>query len=311
MALAEIFGQAGCRGFLHATTLDGQHEVGLDPDEAVVPASVVKVLVAVEAETRMADGRLDPDERVLLTSARRTPGPTGFSLFRDGVEVSVRDLPVLMLTISDNVCTDALLDRIGLEAVNATAERLGLAGTVLGSNLQELIDSIARDTGFDDWAALEAWSDAETDPAAVQGAQDRLRLASALRPDAPTRTTARDMTRLLRLVWADEAGPAEACARVRWLMRRPHGRPRMTGGFGPGVGVAAKSGGLMGVVRNEIGVVTLPDGAAYAVAAFTRTEEPGADERAVDAAIGDAAAWAVADLSSRGRTRGPGAARST
>jgi fatty-acyl-CoA synthase len=34
--------------------------------------------------------------------------------------------------------------------------------------------------------------------------------------------------------------------------------------------VAAKSGGLMGIIRNEAGVVTFPDGAAYAVAVFTR-----------------------------------------
>ena len=57
----------------------------------------------------------------------------------------------------------------------------------------------------------------------------------------------------------------------------------------------------MGVVRNEVGVVTLPDGPPYAVAAFTRTDEPGADERAVNAAIGEAAAQAVAELSSRAR----------
>lgn len=186
---------------------------------------------------------------MLLPAAARTTGPVGFSLFRDDVEVSARDLTVLMLTISDNVCTDALLDRVGLEA-----------------------------------------------------AQDRLRLASALWPDSPTRTTPRDMTRLLRLIWTGRAGPAEACVRVRWLMTRQLTRGRLALGFGPECTVAAKSGALMGVVRNEVGVVTLPDCAAYAVAVFTRTDEPGADERAVDAAIGEAAAQAVAELSSRART---------
>lgn len=302
MSLEEIFGRAGCRGSLHATALDGDREVGLDADGAVVPASVIKVLVALEAESRLADGRLAPEERVRLAAARRTPGPTGFSLFRDDVEVSVRDLPVLMLTVSDNVSTDALLDLVGLDSVNATAARLGLTGTVLGSNLQELIDSIARDTGFDDWAAFEAWSDTETDRAALDAAQARLRGAAALQPTAPTRTTPRDMTRLLRLIWTDEAGPAEACGRVRWLMARQVTRNRLGLGFGPGIGVAAKSGALMGVVRNEVGVVTLPDGERYAVAAFTRTDDPGADERAVNAAVGEAAARAVADLSPRRRT---------
>ncbi len=297
MSLAEIFAAAGCTGYVHATTLDGAREVGLAPDHPVVPASVVKVLVALEAERRMADGRLAPHERVLLAESRRTTGPTGFSLFRDDVEVSVRDLPVLMLTISDNVSTDALLDRIGLDAVNAAAERLGLHDTVLASNLAELVDSLARDTGFADWAAFEAWSDAETDAAALARSDELLRGATALQPGSPTRTTARDMTRLLRVIWSGDAGPAEACARVRWLMTRQVTRERIASGFPPGVAVAAKSGALMGVVRNEVGVVTVPGGPPCAVAVFTRTETPGSDPRAVDAAIGAAAALAVGELS--------------
>jgi beta-lactamase class A len=130
-----------------------------------------------------------------------------------------------------------------------------------------------------------------------------LRGASALPPDGSTRTTARDMTTLLRAIWTDEAGPAEACARVRWLMARQLTRNRIAGGFGPGVGVAAKSGALMGVVRNEVGVVTPPGEPPYAVAVFTRTDGPGVDERAVDAAIGEAAAFAVAQL--RGQLQAP------
>lgn len=72
MSLGETFAGARCRGFLHATSLDGADEVGLDPDAAVVPASVIKVLVALEAETRLVDGRIDPGERVLLPSGART-----------------------------------------------------------------------------------------------------------------------------------------------------------------------------------------------------------------------------------------------
>ncbi|MGN6576651.1 MAG: serine hydrolase [Nocardioides sp.] len=295
MSFDEVFAAAGCTGFVHATTLDGRHEVGLRPDDAVVPASVIKVLVAVEAEAQMADGRLDPARRVLLRADRRTTGPTGISLFRDDVVVSARDLPVLVLTISDNVCTDALLDLVGLDAVNATAAR-GLRDTVLASNLAELIDSLARDTGFADWAAFEAWSDAESDATALAAADERLRAATALRPGSPTRTTARDMTRLLRLIWSDEAGPADACARVRWLMKRQITKERIASGFPPGVGVAAKSGALMGVVRNEVGMVTRPGEPPCAVAVFTRTERPGTDPRLVDAAIGRVAARAVAEL---------------
>lgn len=293
MSLGDIFESAGCRGFVHATRVDGRREVGLLPDEPVVPASVVKVLVALEAETRMADGRLDPVERVRVSA---TPGPVGFSLFQDHVELSVRDLVVIMLTISDNVATDALLDLVGLESVNATASRLGLYATRLGSNLRDLVDSIAQDAGFDSWKAFQGWVAGDPGPAEMSAAQARIRDAGALHPDAPTRTTARDMTRLLQAIWTDRAGPPDTCGRVRDLMARQLTRNRVAAGFGPGVSVAAKSGGLMGVVRNEVAVVTFPEEPPYAVAVFTRTDRPHVDARPVDAAIGQAAAHAVAAL---------------
>jgi beta-lactamase class A len=293
MTLPEIFERAGCRGFVHATRVDGRREVGLLPDAPVVPASVVKVLVALEAETRMADGRLDPVQRVRVSAL---PGPVGFSLFQDHVELSVRDLVVIMLTISDNVATDALLDLVGLDAVNATASRLGLDATRLGTNLRDLVDSIAQDAGFDSWKAFQGWVAGEPGPEELSAAQAGIRAAAALRPDAATRTTARDMTRLLQAVWTDRAGPPQACARVRDLMARQVTRNRVAAGFGLGVSVAAKSGGLMGVVRNEVAVVTFPEEPPYAVAVFTRTDGPHVDERAVNAAIGVAAAHAVSDL---------------
>jgi beta-lactamase class A len=85
-----VFEQASCEGMLCAQSLDGHLEVGLRADEPVVPASVVKVQVALEAQTWFADGRLDPREPVRLSAANRTFGPTGTSLFDDDAVVSWR-----------------------------------------------------------------------------------------------------------------------------------------------------------------------------------------------------------------------------
>lgn len=69
-------------------------------------------------------------------------------------------------------------------------------------------------------------------------------------------TTAEEMARLLTSVWSDNASTPAVCARVRTLMGQRLTRHRIASGFGPTVDVAAESGGLMGRVRNEIGVVT-------------------------------------------------------
>ena len=61
--------------------------------------------------------------------------------------------------------------------------------------------------------------------------------------------------------------------------------------------VAAKSGALLKVVRNEVGVVSYLDGSAFAVAVFTRQHHDNEfDATQVDAAIGQVARSLVEDL---------------
>lgn len=74
-------------------------------------------------------------------------------------------------------------------------------------------------------------------------------------------------------------------------------RTRIASGFDSSVTVAAKSGALLKVVRNEVGVVTLPNGSAFAVAVFTRQHLGEAiDGAQIDAAIGRVARSLVDEL---------------
>jgi beta-lactamase class A len=125
-----VFQAANCRGQLCAQPLDGSLGVDVYADQLVVSASVVKVPIALEVETAIAERRLDPGKRVLLKAADRSPGPVGFSLYQDDVDISIRDLVVAMLTISDNHATDALLRIVGIDAVNERLTRLGLTSSV-------------------------------------------------------------------------------------------------------------------------------------------------------------------------------------
>jgi beta-lactamase class A len=287
------FARAGCQGWLHARELSGPAEVDRGADEPVVAASVIKVLVALDFFRQVEAGALDPAEQVTLRADSRTPGPTGISTFTDDATVSLRDLARLMLVISDNAATDVLMNRLGLPALQAAATSLGLTGTKVTVSIQQMIDSIALDAGYGSWRSL---GEAAQDPEVEAALQPRLAMASALRPGAPNTTTARDMTTLLSLIWCDEAASPAACAQIRRLMAAQLQRERLATGFPPEVRVAAKSGGLMGVIRNEIGVLEYPDGARYAVAVFTRADNPRIAEREINAAIGTEAAKAIALL---------------
>lgn len=69
--------------------------------------------------------------------------------------------------------------------------------------------------------------------------------------------------------------------------------------FPPPAKVAAKSGSLIGVVRNEAGVIEYPDGRAYCAAVLAQAHQPWHDDAAINAVIGSAAAAAVGMLSGR------------
>jgi beta-lactamase class A len=86
-------------------------------------------------------------------------------------------------------------------------------------------------------------------------------------------------------------------------MRRQLTRHRLAAAFPAPAVVAAKSGSLIGVVRNEAGVVEYPGGRGYAVAVFASARRPWQDDAAINAAIGTAAAAAAGQLRAQEQSR--------
>lgn len=267
-----LFADAGCQVCLHARPVDGDTEVSIDADRPMVAASVIKVAIVLTALRAFDDGRLDPRERVRLRAADRTPGPSGTSRYADDVEMSLRDCLQPTLTISDNATTDAVLHRVGLPAVHALLAELGMTCTRLPYDLAQLI-------------------------AVLQAAGDQAASSAAFDPAETISTTARDQTTLLSSIWTDRAAGADACRQVRTIMAgQLSGKPRFATAVAPDWQLAAKSGSLYGLVRNEIGVLTAPDGRAYAVAVLTRTKSAQPGRSPVDGLIGRAAWAAVRSL---------------
>ncbi|WP_433291396.1 serine hydrolase [Actinoplanes sp. CA-030573] len=263
---------------------------GFDAGRPVSPASVAKIQIA------LAAGSLDGRQRRTLPASPRTPGPTGISLLRDEVTMSVRDLIVQMLTISDNVATDELIAMLGTDRINALTAALGLRGTRITGDLRSMLDDMAAEAGFPSYPAL-AGHDPAARPPALARIRESLHTSAALDPARGWATTAAETVTLLQAIWTDRAATPAACATVREAMAQQLTRHRIAAGFGPGVTVAAKSGGLMGLVRNEAGVVTFPDGEQYAVAVFTRaTPATTTDPALIDAGIGRVARALIDEL---------------
>lgn len=292
--LNAIFDAAGCTGALHVCRLSDGAEVGLRADEAWVAASVIKVPIALEFYAQVEESNLDPRRSLTLTAEGRTPGPSGISIAADPVTMSLRDLCTAMLTVSDNAATDAVVEAVGRHAVNRRLQALGCTSTVLVESIGEMLDSFAQDLGFDHYARLLQAQAGELGPEAQTRSTDPERINSSrvLEPARANRTTAKDMTRLLAAIWADRAGPPDACACLRRVMSQQVTR-RLARATPDGGTLAAKSGALFGRVRNEVGVIGAPGGESYAVALLTRPHRPFLGVTAIDDAIGTAAKTAI------------------
>jgi beta-lactamase class A len=287
--IRRTFADAGVHGRLHAVPIGGPaREVGVDPDEPVVMASVYKLPLLVAFCRRVDAGEIDPRERVTVDPAERTAGPTGLSVMRDPVTMSWRDLACSMISVSDNAAADVLLRRVGLAHVNETLSDLGLERTRVLGGTADVLDSLVADTAASDTAAaFRALTSNDAAPAVR--AYDAV-LASA--------TTPREMTRLLAAVWSDRAASPRQCRLARELLGAQAWQHRLRSGFPPvGVRVAGKTGTLA-AVRNEVGVVQFDGERPVAVAVFTRAARAEELVPRADAVIGQAARLAVTDLRS-------------
>jgi beta-lactamase class A len=185
--------------------------------------------------------------------------------------------------VSDNASADALLDVVGLRRLAELLESFGLHRTrVRRGTAGNLLDLQRRTRTNDPDAALAVLADNDqTDPAGVYEAAN----ASA--------SSARDLTLLLRRLWAGELLSPEQTEFVKATMHRQVFLHRLASGFPhDGVRVAGKTG-TFGALRHEVGVVTLPGGTAYAIAVFTLAARGDIRQPRVDAAIGEAARLAV------------------
>lgn len=94
-------------------------------------ASTVKVPLMIECLRQAERGKFALDHVHQLTRADKTPGSGVLLELHDGIEVTIRDLLYLMISISDNTATNILIDLVGMEQVNATMRELGMTGSTL------------------------------------------------------------------------------------------------------------------------------------------------------------------------------------
>ena len=180
-------------------------------------ASTIKVPIMIEAYRQIDRGALTLDDPSSLRDEDRIPGSGVLSHLHAGLELTLADLLFLMIAVSDNTATNLVLDRTGLEAVNATMQSLGMTKSVLG---RRILGHLPKPGDPENWA------------------------------------TPRDFARAIRAIVANEAAAPESCAQMLTTLEQ-QGEIRRISRFVPAepdIRWGTKPGDLPGVI-NDVGFV--------------------------------------------------------
>jgi beta-lactamase class A len=107
----------------------------LHPHEIFPAASLIKLPILFFLLKKVDDGALNLHETLLLKKKDKVGGSGILFELHDGIELTLLDLAVLMIVVSDNTATNLLIDKLGMKKIQHFIESLGLANTILGRKL--------------------------------------------------------------------------------------------------------------------------------------------------------------------------------
>jgi beta-lactamase class A len=255
---------------LAVTDLKDGWTVSWNGDDRFSQESVAKLWTVIATLDAVDAGRIAIDEEVPITRA-------DLSVFHEPLEdrigshVTIAELVRAAIEESDNAANDLLVRRLGgTSALQAVMRRKGLSGIVAGiqqRDLQARVAGLEWRPELDGGERLEA-ARSRLDPEVREAAMRRY-LAS---PDDGAEPVA--TVKALKALFEGRLLSPDSTARLLALMHSTvHGEERLNGGLERGWTLAHKTGtgqrlGTLHVGTNDVGILTAPDGHAYAVAVF-------------------------------------------
>ncbi len=89
-------------------------------------ASVIKIAIVTEAMARVKEEKIVLSDRWTLSEEKKADGSGTLLMLDAGLNPTWNDLLTLMIGPSDNTATDAWIERLGIDAINARMAGMGL-----------------------------------------------------------------------------------------------------------------------------------------------------------------------------------------
>lgn len=118
--------------------LAGEFRFAVNEDREFAQASAIKIPILMELLRQAHEGQVDLAASRWVTKEYQVAGSGILSELGDHTtQMSVEDLAVLMIVLSDNTATNMLIDLVGMENVTATMARLGCEHTRLQRRMMD------------------------------------------------------------------------------------------------------------------------------------------------------------------------------
>jgi beta-lactamase class A len=216
---------------IYAKNLRSGRDFGSGADTKVRTASTIKLPILCALESLVAAGKVRWDERLVLKADDKVTGSGVLANLADGTDLTVRNLAILMIIVSDNTATNLILDRITADAVNDYLDAIGLPLTRSNRKVRGDGAKLKDPTGWSRAGLLE----------------ENKKYGLGV-------TTPREMVRLLELLDQGKVVDAEVSKDVLDIMKMQHEREAIARHAPDDVGIASKHGAL-DALRSDVGIV--------------------------------------------------------
>ncbi|HKA36739.1 MAG TPA: serine hydrolase [Thermoanaerobaculia bacterium] len=219
--------RCSCRIGVSAKHLETGRTYERNGDVPFESASVIKIAIVTEAMSQVRDGKLSLSDRWTLTEEKKADGSGTLLILDGGLNPTWNDLITLMIGPSDNTATNALIERLGIDSINARMSAIGLSRIQL-------------------FATIPALSHARDDPSPWKG----FRLGSV---------TPHDLAEWMGRVARGELIDADYSKKIFEYLDKDPTRQRIARRFPSEMLWAGKSGSMRGV-RNDAGILRTKKG---------------------------------------------------
>jgi beta-lactamase class A len=221
---------------LYAKNLRSGRDVGRGADTKVRTASTIKLPILCALESLIAAGKVRWDERIILKADDKVTGSGVLGNLADGTDLTVRNLAILMIIVSDNTATNLILDRITADAVNDYLDAIGLPLTRSNRKVRGDGTKLKDPTGWSRAGLLE----------------ENKKYGLGV-------TTPREMVRLLEMLEQGKIVSPAASKDILDIMKMQHEREGI-GRHAPEDAEIASKHGSLDALRSDVGIVYTPGG---------------------------------------------------